>query len=127
MHLTLADGKTIDATEGHPFNTPEGWRDEILRYIERNSKVGKLIPDSIKNHPLNLQPLPKSVHKRMHGNDLEENLPEFNIIQKMWYGSPHCQNSCHPHPHNLNGGKGDNHGTIQCRTQTSNIKQTAIA
>ena len=23
MHLTLADGKTIDATEGHPFNTPD--------------------------------------------------------------------------------------------------------
>ncbi len=40
---------------------------------------------------------------------------------------PHCQNSCHPHLNNLNGGKGDNHGTIQCRTQTSNIKQTAIA
>lgn len=41
--------------------------------------------------------------------------------------SPHCQNSCHPHPNNLNGGKGDNHGTIQSRTQTNNIKQTAIA
>ena len=40
---------------------------------------------------------------------------------------PHCQNSCHPHPNNLNGGKGDNHGTIQSRTQTSNTKQTAIA
>ena len=41
--------------------------------------------------------------------------------------SPHCQNSCHPHLNNPNGEKGDNHGTIQCRTQTSNIKQTAIA
>ena len=41
--------------------------------------------------------------------------------------SPHCQNSCHPYLNNLNGGKGDNHGTIQSRTQTSNIKQTAIA
>ena len=30
VHLTLADGKTIDATEGHPFNTPDGWRDAIL-------------------------------------------------------------------------------------------------
>ena len=30
VHLTLADGKTIDATEGHPFNTPEGWRDALL-------------------------------------------------------------------------------------------------
>lgn len=42
-------------------------------------------------------------------------------------GIPHCQNSCHPHLNNPNGGKGDNHGAIQCRTQTSNIKQTAIA
>ncbi len=40
--------------------------------------------------------------------------------------SPQCQNSCHPHPNNLNGGKGDNHGTIQCRTQTSHTKQTFI-
>ena len=40
--------------------------------------------------------------------------------------SPHCQNSCHPHLNNPNGGKGDNHGTIQCRTQTSHTKQTFI-
>ena len=39
---------------------------------------------------------------------------------------PHCQNSCHPHSNNLNGGKGDNHGTIQSRTQTSNTRQTFI-
>ena len=39
---------------------------------------------------------------------------------------PHCQNSCHPHLNNPNGGKGDNHGTIQCRTQTSHTKQTFI-
>ena len=50
--------------------------------------------------------------------------------QRLYWGLvsiPHCQNSCHPHPNNLNGGKGDNHGTIQSRTQTSNTKQTAIA
>ena len=41
-------------------------------------------------------------------------------------GIPHCQNSCHPHPNNPNGGKGDNHGTIQCRAQTSHTKQTFI-
>ena len=40
--------------------------------------------------------------------------------------SPHCQNSCHPHPNNINGEKGDNHGTIQCRTQTSYTEQTFI-
>ena len=39
---------------------------------------------------------------------------------------PHCQNSCHPHLNNPNGGKGDNHGTIQCRAQTSHTKQTFI-
>lgn len=68
-------------------NVPKGH--EIHHwYIERNSKIGKMIPDSIKNHPLNLQPLPKSVHKRMRGRDLEAGLPEFNFFQKMWYGSP---------------------------------------
>ena len=49
------------------------------------------------------------------------------VISVSSHADPHCQNSCHPHPNNLNGGKGDNHGTIQSRTQTSNIKQTAIA
>ena len=39
---------------------------------------------------------------------------------------PHCQNSCHPHLNNPNGEKGDNHGTIQCRTQTSYTEQTFI-
>ena len=59
-------------------------------------------------------------------NNPNFNYGEFAIIKNQ-AGFPHCQNSCHPHPNNLNGGKGDNHGTIQCRTQTSNIKQTAIA
>ena len=40
--------------------------------------------------------------------------------------NPHCQNSCHPHLNNPNGEKGDNHGTIQCRTQTSYTEQTFI-
>ena len=48
------------------------------------------------------------------------------LSQNFGNAIPHCQNSCHPHPNNPNGGKGDNHGTIQCRTQTSNIKQTFI-
>ena len=47
-----------------------------------------------------------------------------NSDVKEWI--PHCQNSCHPHLNNPNGGKGDNHGTIQCRTPTSNIKPTFI-
>ena len=51
----------------------------------------------------------------------------YHASESSFYRIPHCQNSCHPHPNNLNGGKGDNHGTIQSRTQTSNTKQTAIA
>ena len=30
VHLTLSNGQVIQATEGHPFQTPEGWRDAIL-------------------------------------------------------------------------------------------------
>lgn len=30
VHLTLADGQEIVATEGHSFRTPEGWRDALL-------------------------------------------------------------------------------------------------
>ena len=41
---------------------------------------------------------------------------EFELLKV-----PHCQNSCHLHLNNPNGGKGDNHGAIQSRTQTSNI------
>ena len=43
-----------------------------------------------------------------------------------FHKGPHCQNSCHPHLNNPNGEKGDNHGTIQCRTQTGYTKQTFI-
>ncbi|AZN35464.1 RHS repeat-associated core domain-containing protein [Iodobacter ciconiae] len=30
VDITLQDGKTITATQGHPFNTPEGWRDAVM-------------------------------------------------------------------------------------------------
>ncbi|MCX7113689.1 MAG: Hint domain-containing protein [Proteobacteria bacterium] len=30
MHITLASGETLTATDGHPFMTPDGWRDAIL-------------------------------------------------------------------------------------------------
>ena len=48
------------------------------------------------------------------------------VIQEPLLDTPHCQNSCHPHLNNPNGEKGDNHGTIQCRTQTGYTKQTFI-
>lgn len=30
VDITLQDGKIITATEGHPFKTPDGWRDAVL-------------------------------------------------------------------------------------------------
>ena len=30
VHLTLDNGETLTATDGHPVHTPEGWRDAIL-------------------------------------------------------------------------------------------------
>ena len=50
VHLTLADGKTIDATEGHPFNTPDGWRDAILL-----KKGGELILKGEHGEPKSIQ------------------------------------------------------------------------
>ena len=38
VDITLQDGKTITATQGHPFHTAEGWRDAILL-----KKGGKLL------------------------------------------------------------------------------------
>jgi hypothetical protein len=38
VDLVLADGQTITTTDGHPFNTPDGWRDAILL-----KKGGKLL------------------------------------------------------------------------------------
>ncbi|MEX1166577.1 MAG: polymorphic toxin-type HINT domain-containing protein, partial [Hydrogenophaga sp.] len=38
VHLTLSNGETLTATEGHPFKTTDGWRDAILL-----KKGGKLL------------------------------------------------------------------------------------
>ena len=51
---------------------------------------------------------------------------ELGVIGVLTGSGPHCQNSGHPHLNNPNGEKGDNHGTIQCRTQTGYTKQTFI-
>jgi RHS repeat-associated protein len=38
VHITLNNGQTIQATEGHPFKTTDGWRDAIML-----KKGGKLL------------------------------------------------------------------------------------
>jgi len=73
-------------------NTPTGKWDAHHWYIERNSKVGKWLrskfenADAFINHPLNLNPLAKGVHRRFTGK--WGNLGRFNSIQKWWYGTP---------------------------------------
>lgn len=37
VHITLAGGKSITATEGHPFRTNEGWRDAVL--LKKGTKL----------------------------------------------------------------------------------------
>jgi hypothetical protein len=37
VHIKLDNGKTITATQGHPFRTEEGWRDAIL--LKRGGKL----------------------------------------------------------------------------------------
>jgi hypothetical protein len=37
VHLTLASGEQLTATEGHPFKTSEGWRDAVL--LKRGGKL----------------------------------------------------------------------------------------
>ena len=61
---------------------------------------------------------------KIYGIDINPECKQFEDEQVTIL--PHCQNSCHPHLNNPNGEKGDNHGTIQCRTQTSYTEQTFI-
>ena len=95
-------------------------------------------PDVIKN-PFDNEEISKAAKKNLVTKKNVENFVLLKILDRKYREfaetrsievtepNPHCQNSCHPHLNNQNGGKGDNHGTIQCRAQTSNIKQTAIA
>lgn len=60
--------------------------------IERNSKIGKRVPDSIKNHPWNLKSIPESAHKRIHGN--HPVLPKYDPVSAWWHGSPEWAKGC---------------------------------
>jgi len=49
-------------------NTPKG--EELHHWlIERNSAIGKRVPESIKNHPWNLNPVSESFHIQLHKLD----------------------------------------------------------
>jgi hypothetical protein len=56
--------------------------------IERNSFIGKRIPDVIKNHPWNLSSIHRGIHTRIHGRNLRANLPKYNAVQRWKHGTP---------------------------------------
>ncbi|VWX31174.1 hypothetical protein ENHY17A_440001 [Moraxellaceae bacterium 17A] len=107
------DGAIIDLDlTGNGGNDTSGI--EVIKNIQENSRFPIFIISGTTHNLDDDRRIQNDFYKVVSRDE------DFDFI-------PHCQNSCHPHPNNLNGGKGDNHGTIQCRTQTSNIKQTAIA
>ncbi|MCS4298242.1 MULTISPECIES: RHS repeat-associated core domain-containing protein [Acinetobacter] len=66
-------------------DTPKGY--ELHHWlIERNSWVGKKVPDVIKNHPWNLKAVERSVHQRIHGNS--KRLSQYDPIRQWWYATP---------------------------------------
>ena len=67
VHLKLANGETLTATEGHPFKTTQGWRDAILL-----KKGGKLL---LKGGDADTEPSIKIIDVRTE----RKTLPVFNI------------------------------------------------
>ena len=117
-HL-LFDNKLIKILE-----VSENTFDSLIQFFQ--SKITKSITD-FNIHQLIVAKAFKHVKFRYDISNQLESYISKSIVEDDLKINPHCQNSCHPYLNNLNGGKGDNHGTIQSRTQTSNIKQTAIA
>jgi RHS repeat-associated protein len=49
--------------------------------IKRNGPIGKYIPEGIKNHPLNLNPVNRQVHRKIHSNS-------SNALYRWYHGTP---------------------------------------
>jgi len=63
-------------------NTPDGPWDAHHGIFRRNGNTGP----SWSNHPLNLKPVPRGVHQRIHG--VHPDLPQFGPIGRWWHGTP---------------------------------------
>jgi RHS repeat-associated protein len=54
--------------------------------IEQNSAIGKMVPDSIKNQPWNLNPISKTAHELIHGN--APGGAQYGATMRWWQGTP---------------------------------------
>jgi hypothetical protein len=59
--------------QGHHWAIPNRWT---------------LVPDFIRNHPMNIKVLPADIHKRVHFNDHVNGLPKFSFWQAAALGTP---------------------------------------
>ena len=66
-------GYFAEGEQGHHWAIPQRWA---------------WVPETIRNHPMNIMPLPVDVHKRIHFNDLVESLPRFTVREQLLHGTP---------------------------------------
>ena len=59
--------KNVSPRVRNAQGTPKG-NDLHHWAISRNGPIGKHVPDAIKNHPWNLNSIPRNIHQNIHGN-----------------------------------------------------------
>ena len=64
--------------------------EDAHHWLIPQSGWGKAIPEWFKNQPWNIKGMDKIPHRRMHGSAKVDGewLPEFNALEKVWYGTP---------------------------------------
>jgi len=88
-------GKGAWRLGGHSWRATRRWLGETGRavekqpvhhwLIEQNSRIGKNVPNAIKNQPWNTMPMAsKELHDAVHG----KGSLELNLAKRLWYGTP---------------------------------------
>ncbi|CAI3130946.1 hypothetical protein MWMV17_MWMV17_01596 [Acinetobacter calcoaceticus] len=77
--------KNVSPRVRNAQGTPKGY--ELHHWlIERNSWMGKKVPDAIKNHPWNLKAVERTVHQQIHGNSKSQEA--YNAYGRWLHGTP---------------------------------------
>jgi hypothetical protein len=95
--LVTASGKLIAGTAfksgSHTWKATRSWLgrtgqaakgQEVHHWmLQRNQGLGKYFPNSVKNQPWNLMPMPsRAFHQSLHGNGT------MNLVERVWHGTP---------------------------------------